>query len=114
MLSKRYLSNNKVNVEIKTPYLLGIITFYANEEVHSGKVSSSPVSSGEQKKKDDTNDTSNNEVTPIYHYPYEYNDNPGMGDKYKCKMAPQLIMSSVKPKTQDELPIEELTSSLPS
>ena len=61
-------SNNKVNGDINHTNLLNTITFYANEEVHSGKKSASPMSSEERKNKDDTDDTSNNKVTPSSHY----------------------------------------------
>ena len=57
--------------------------------------------SGEQENKYDTDDTSNNKVTPSSHDTSNYNDNPGMGEKYKLKMAPQLIISAVTSKTQD-------------
>ena len=100
---------NKFNREINPHNLLDTTTLCANEEVHSGKFSASPMSSGERKKKDDTNDTPNNEVATIYHNPSKYNDNPGMGEKSKWKMAPQLIISAVISKTQDDLPIEEIT-----
>ena len=37
-----------------------------------------------------------------------------MGEKSKWEMAPQLIISSVTPKTQDDIPKEEITSYLAS
>ena len=46
------------------------------------------MSSGEQKKGDDTND------------PYKCHNNSGMGESSKCKMAPQIITSDVTSKTQ--------------
>ena len=66
--------------------------------------------SGGQKKKYDTNYTPSNEVTLRYHYPSKYNNNTGMGEKFKWKMNPKLIISAVTSKTQDDLPTEELTS----
>ena len=53
-------SNNYINGEIKPPYLLYTITFCTNEEVHSGKISASPMPSGDWKNKDETNDTPKN------------------------------------------------------
>ena len=61
------------------------------------------MSSGEQKKKDDTVDTSNNKVTPRSHDPSNYNYSPVMGEKYKWKMDPQIIISAVTSKTQDTI-----------
>ena len=59
------------------------------------------MSSGEQKNKDDTYDTSKNNVTPISHDPSKQNGNPGMGEKSKWKMAPELIISVVISNTKD-------------
>ena len=56
------------------------------------------MASREKNKKDDTNDTSNNYITPSSHDPYKYKYNPGMGEKYKWKMVPQLIISAVTSK----------------
>ena len=93
--------NNKVNGEINPPYLLDMIKFCANEEVHLGKISASTMSSRDKNNKDDTDDTSNNEVTHISHDPPNYNINPGMGVKSKWKVAPQLIISAAATNTQD-------------
>ena len=59
------------------------------------------MSSVGQKKKYDTNDTSDNKVTPISHDISKYNYNTGMWEKYKWEMAPQLIISVVTSKQQD-------------
>ena len=94
-------SNNKVNGDINPPYLINTITLCANEEVHLGKFSASPMSSGERKNKDDTDDTSNSKVAPSYHNISKYNKNPGMGEKSNWKISPQLIISAVTYRTQD-------------
>ena len=70
------------------------------------------MSSGERKKKDDTDDTSKNEVSPISHNPSKYNDNPVMEEKSKWKMPPQLITSAVTPKTKNKLTTEKPTSAI--
>ena len=109
-------SQNKVNGYINPPYLLDTIKLCANEEIHQGKCLASYMSSGECKNKHDTHYNSNNKVTPSSHDPSNYNDNTGMVEKSKRKMAPQLVISAVTSKTQDEIPSEELTflSELPT
>ena len=95
-------SNNIVKEEINHPYLLDGITLCANEEARLGNILSSPMSSGDQKKKDDTNYTSKQNITSISHNAYKYNTNTCMVDKSKCKMAPKLIISAVTSNTQDD------------
>ena len=95
------VSNNKVNGDIKTPYLLDTIKLCANEEFHLVKVLASPISSGDRKNKYNNGHTPNNKVTPSSHDPSKNNDNPGIGDKCKWKMDPQLIISAVTSNTQN-------------
>ena len=59
------------------------------------------MSSGDQKKIYETYDISKNKNNPISHYPSKHIDNPGIGEKSKWKMFPQLIISAVTSKTKD-------------
>ena len=86
--------------DINTPYLLDTTLLCSNEEVHLRKFSASPMSSGDRKNKDETDNTPNSKVNPISHDTSKHNGNPGMEDKSKCKTTPQLITSAVKSNTQ--------------
>ena len=69
--------NTISNGETNAPYLLqtSLSPSYAKEEIHLGKNSASPMSSGERKKGYDKND------------PSKYNKNLGMGKRSSWKMA---------------------------